>query len=191
MVFAYCPPSPGKCAKREPGEPGRTSSAKAVGCERCVFLIPRLWGYVHIITLVGRGWELLAPCTSSSSKSRAELAAASSESNIHSLSSFYRFIRGLSDFMNMSLIVIQAMKKLFQFCSREYKCAFLEVASFGIASRLAMGLPHFIGEVLGTANAIVHRFRHTSRALWTFSSPLVPGAIYPFLSLSRARAGTG
>ena len=26
MVFAYCPPSPGKRAKREPGEPGRTST---------------------------------------------------------------------------------------------------------------------------------------------------------------------
>jgi hypothetical protein len=86
----------------------------------------------------------------------------------------------LCDYINMSLVVTQAMKKLFQFCSREYKCAFLEVASFGIASRLAMGLPHFIGEVLGTTNAIVHRSRHTSRASWTFSSPLVLGAICPF-----------
>jgi hypothetical protein len=38
----------------------------------------------------------------------------------------------LCDYINMSLVVTQAMKKLFQFCSREYKCAFLEVASFGM-----------------------------------------------------------
>jgi hypothetical protein len=60
-------------------------------------------------------------CTSalrSSSKSRAELAAGkvSSKSDFHALSSFIdSFAVFLYDFMNMSLVVTQAMKNLFQF----------------------------------------------------------------------------